>query len=315
MSLDHFIYRTKYHMGKYLPLRVPVDVSLELSSACNMACGYCYHGKPESLPFKRNFMKLDVAKLIIGQAAKMGVNSLKFNWRGESTLNPHFPEITKYAKSLAGGSTFIDRITNSNFNFPRHNKDKIIEGLCNQTKVKVSLDSFNKKVMETQRKGSKFNLILENINSFYDLKDHNTELVIQAVRTKLNQDEDLEGKIKEHWPEAKASIRDVVEGRHDEEIQEYAIRHRDKSLRSPCKQAFVRIVFDSYGFAYPCCVDWKNQARIGHIHAGGLRAIFNGIQARELRIALKNKTAFDNDPCKNCSSYESYKGFKANWNS
>ena len=37
----YFAYRLKYHYGKLLRLRTPVDVSLELSSQCNMACGYC----------------------------------------------------------------------------------------------------------------------------------------------------------------------------------------------------------------------------------------------------------------------------------
>ena len=259
-------------------------------------------------------MKLDVAKLIIDQAAQMGVNSLKFNWRGESTLNPHFEEITAYAKSLAHGPVFIDRITNSNFNFSGKRRFDILDALKNQTKVKVSLDSLNRNVMQEQRKGSDFQLIINNIDHFYLTQAENTELVIQAVRTKLNKDEDF-NLFKTRWPGATVSVRDVVEGRHNEKIQEYAIRHRDNSLRSPCKQAFVRLVFDTYGFAYPCCVDWKNQNKIGHIYAGGLKGIFNSIQAKELRTALKNKTAFNNDPCKNCSSYESYKGFKANWNS
>jgi hypothetical protein len=37
-SLNHFKYRFKYRYGKHLPLIKPVDVSLELSSFCNMSC-------------------------------------------------------------------------------------------------------------------------------------------------------------------------------------------------------------------------------------------------------------------------------------
>jgi len=64
-TVNHFIYRLKYRYGKYLPLSVPVDVSLELSSACNMACAYCYHSDKENLPFRQAFMAKETAFKIV----------------------------------------------------------------------------------------------------------------------------------------------------------------------------------------------------------------------------------------------------------
>src|SRR3990167_3251151 len=100
-NLRHWVYRVRYRYGRYLPLRTPVDVSLELASLCTMQCVYCYHAASNAakLPFKKGLMSWDTACNIITQAAEIGGNSLKFNYRGESTINPNFERITAYAKS------------------------------------------------------------------------------------------------------------------------------------------------------------------------------------------------------------------------
>lgn len=311
-KIRHSIYRAKYVHGKKIPLSAPVDVSLELASACNMSCGYCYHADKSNLPFTPGIMPWRTAQKIIRQAYEMGVNSLKFNWKGESTLNPNFYNITSYARSLANGSTFIDRLTNSNFKFPSDRED-IFKGLCNQTKVKISYDSFQKKVFETQRSGGNHDLTTRNIDLFYNHPERkNTEIVIQAVRTKLNKDEDLETEIKKRWPEATVSIRDMVEGRVTKDLGHLTDRHRSDERQS-CIQAHVRLIFNWKGEAFPCCPDISEKLNLGSIHRKSLKDIFKSDEARRLRKDLKSGKAFDSDPCKTCSSFESYKGYRPAW--
>ena len=308
-------YRLKYHHGKRLPLRAPVDVSLELSSDCNMKCSYCFHADQERLPFTKGVMSWETARRIIDQSADLGVNSLKMNWKGESTINPNFPKITAYAKSLSRGSTFIDRLTNSNFKF-RTDKDDIFAGMMNQTKVKVSFDSFRKEVFETQRTGGDHSMTARNIDKFHAMIERShggPELVIQAVRTQANKDEDIAGLAARRWPLAKISIRDMVAGRLEKDVSAMEVRHRDAENRQPCQQAFVRLLFNWKGEAFPCCPDIGEQIKFGDIHTHTLRELFNSEVARQLRKDLKSGDAFAEDPCKNCSSFESFKGFKPNW--
>lgn len=313
-DLQHFGYRFRYRFGKNLPLKVPVDVSLELSSACNQACVYCYHADKANLPFDQRFMTVETAKMIIKQAAELGVNSLKFNYRGESTLNPNYEEITAYAKSLSGGATFIDRINNSNFKF-QTNREDIFNGLCNLTKVKVSFDSFRKEIFEKQRAGGIYERALANVDKFYNHpRRGDTELVIQAVRTSLNADEDLEGFVRRRWPSATSSIRDMVTGRVGRDLSDYRTRER-RTERQTCLQAHVRLIFDHSGNAQACCPDIGSQIQFGNINQRSLSEIFNSDEAKQLRQALKSGSAFNLDPCKSCSSYESYKGFKPTWSS
>lgn len=314
-SLRYQWYRFKYRYGRHLPLRTPVDVTLELASACNMSCAYCYHADKANLPFTQGIMPYDIACSIIRQCADYGVNSIKTNWKGESTLNPRFRDITRLAKDLASGTTLIDRITNSNFKF-KTSRDDIFEGLANQTKVKVSFDSFDPKTFHEQRKGGDHGVTFANIDKFYHHKNRvrsETELVIQAVRTKLNADEDIEGLAHKLWPSAIISIRDVVAGRLDDNIDELEIRKRDIKNRQSCLQAHVRLIFNYKGKAFPCCPDIKEKLCLGDIHEQTLKEIFNSKRSRNLRKWLKDKSAFYSEPCRTCSSFESYRGFKSNW--
>lgn len=314
--LDYNIYRFKYRFGKSLKLTAPVDVSLELASVCNQHCSYCYHADPDNLQFKTGIMSKAVAFQIIIDAYENHVPSLKFNWKGESTINPHFNEITAYARKIAHGPVFIDRITNSNFKF-RTDREDIFEGLCNQTKVKVSYDSFDKKVFEIQRSGGDHELTTRNIDKFYNHPlRKNTDLVIQAVRTQLNKDEDLEGMAKRRWPSATLSVREVVAGRKEQDIEKLENQKRDSSCRQSCLQAHVRIIFNHDGEAFPCCPVVDESLPLGNIKKKSIHEIFNGWKAEELRRQLKSKEAFTTfNACKGCSSFESYKNFKPSWNS
>lgn len=317
-EINYQIYRAKYNFGKHLPLRKPVDVSLELSSRCNMKCSYCYHADPANLPFKTGFMDPAIAKGIISECADMGVHSLKFNWKGEGTLNPYYREITEFAKRLSGGSTFIDRLANSNFKIGKSRRDNVFHGLAALTKVKISYDSFRKDVFEHQRAGGNHDLTTENIDLFYNhparIKSE-TKMVIQAVRTKLNKDEDIAHETKKRWPDAEISIRDMVAGRVEKDVSEYEDIERDFSERQPCKQAFVRIIFSHDGTALPCCPDIAEQLKIGSYPNMSVKQIFNSTEAKILRRRLKSGVAFLQDPCKNCSSFESFKNYKGNWDS
>lgn len=313
-NLKKHLYRAKYIYAQNLNLKKPVDVTLELSSFCTNACGYCYHASPTNLPFQRGKMSKDLAIKIIRDAAGLGVHSLKFNHRGEATMNPIFEDVTAYAKSLSKGMTFIDRITNSNFNFDIRRED-IFRALCNQTKVKVSFDSFNKEIFERQRKGSNYERTIANISKFYSYPDRDNVLVIQSVRTLENKDEDLEFEIKSRWPSAQVSIRDVVEGRVNKDLSNVVIRKRDIENRQSCLQAHNRLVIHWDGKVAPCCPSIDGSLIIGDLNIQSISDVWNSIGAQKLRLDLLSKEAFKSEPCKSCSSFESYKGFNPSWGS
>jgi len=207
-------YRAEYNNSPNIIHTRPVDIALELSSLCNLRCPYCYHADENGVPFVKGMMNEVTGYKIINQAYELGVYSIKFNWRGESTLSPHFLKFIRLAYNLsqAQKGPFIDRISNTNFNFI-HDRDDIFEGLSMLSKLKVSIDSMQKEVYETQRARGNFELVCKNIDKFYHEYSDNTDIVLQAVRTNLNKDEDLEYEFKNRWPNASVSIRDCVDNR------------------------------------------------------------------------------------------------------
>lgn len=305
-------YRFKYKYAPQLYLSRPVDVSLEIISACDLSCLFCYHNDKKNLPFKMGKMDTKLAFIIIDQCADLGVHSFKPNYRGESTLHPDFEIITRHAKLQANGMTLMDRITNSNFNFNTEN-DSIFRGLANQTKVKVSIDSFRKDILEKQRKGAVYERVMANIEKFYNHESRiksETKIVIQAVRTLLNKEEDIEGISKSKWPEAEISIRDMVSGRINKDLTDLENKKRDLNNRQSCLQAHNRLIVGYDGRVQACCPDIGSQLILGDANKETIYDIFNSEKAKELRSSLKNKTAFASEPCKNCPSFESFKGYK-----
>lgn len=315
MKCRCFLYRAKYIYSPWLSLKSPVDVSLELSSHCNMRCSYCYHADQNNLPFKtKGFMSCETAEKILSECAREKVNSIKFTWKGEQTLNPEFYKIAAFAKSLASGSILMDRVINTNFKFHTDRYD-IFNGLNCMTKVKVSFDSFRPEVFEQRDQGFHA-LILKNIDTFYGMKDKNVKLVIQAVRTKLNADEPLWSEISHRWPDAEISIREMVTGRNKKDLDTLANVSRDCSnKRQVCRQAFARLIFNHEGNAHPCCPDIGEKLCLGNIHEQSISEIWNGEKALRLRSALKSGKAFEFEPCRSCSSFESYKGYRPSWSS
>ncbi len=195
------------------------------------------------------------------------------------------------------------------------NREDIFRGLCHQTKVKVSLDSFIKDIYETQRFGSKYDLAIANVNKFYNYPGRNNKLVIQAVRTQLNKDEDLASEIKSRWPSAIVSIRNVVEGRNSKDISETVIEKRDDSKRQSCLQANARLMIRWDGKTGSCCPDVSGKITVGDANKMHIKDIFQSQEAIRLRKDLKSGKAFESDPCKTCSSFESYSGWKPVWDS
>lgn len=287
---------------------VDITTSTRTFYGAGFATHNCYHSDKANLPFKQKWMKPETFREIILAAYEANVRSVKTNWRGESTLNPHFETMTALVKDLAIRDIFIDRLTNSNFKFA-NDRDDIFRGLANQTKVKVSYDSFRKDVFEAQRAGGDHALTTANIDKFYNWPGRETQIVIQAVRTSKNADEDLEGACRKRWPSAQVSIRDMVEGRVDKDLSQIKHKERDFSERQSCIQAHARLIFDWDGTAMPCCPDIRGSLALGNIRSMSLHEIFNCEKAKRLRSDLISGEAFKSDPCKNCSSFETFKGY------
>ena len=119
---------------------------------------------------------------------------------------------------------------------------------------------------------------------------------------------------KKYWPSASLSVRDVVTGRSEKNYDDLLVKGKIAD-RIPCKQAFVRLIFAWDGKCSPCCPNIGMDICLGDIHQSTVKQIFNSFAAWKLREELKSGVAFKKNPCENCSSHESYAGYKPNFKS
>jgi radical SAM protein with 4Fe4S-binding SPASM domain len=107
----------------------------------------------------------------------------------------------------------------------------------------------------------------------------------------------------------------MVGGRVDADLSGLENRRRDSSERQSCIQAHARLIVHWDGKTSGCCPSIANNLILGDATKDSLYTIFNGEPAKTLRKALLDKSAFNKEPCKSCSSFETFKGYKAPWES
>lgn len=140
----------------YLPTH-PLHVDIELSNVCNLRCKMCIHGIRRMTNV--GFMDKDLTLRLIDECAYIGVYSIKFNWRGEVTLNDFLPGAVKYAKNKAILEVQI------NTNGLPHKKDILIQCAKNQIdRIIFSVDGFSKNTYENIRIGGNYDNLIRNIH-------------------------------------------------------------------------------------------------------------------------------------------------------
>ena len=87
---DAFFYKYNYFVRKP---KVPYEVQIEPTNACNFNCIMCYDRNMET-----GFMPLDVYKGIVDELVDAGTRSVMLQWRGESFLHPDILEMIEYGK-------------------------------------------------------------------------------------------------------------------------------------------------------------------------------------------------------------------------
>ena len=302
---------------------VPLCVDIELAAACNAKCGFCLYGnedwrKSMEQPdwdgkAKRRFMPTDMAIAIIDECADIGVPSIKFNVRGESTLHKDFSKIIEHAArkitdsegwakfgAAAGDHTgrkvFHELLVNTNANCTLG----ALDGLRAATKVMVSLDSMDPEIYPKIRVGLKLQDAKDTIDALTGCGHPN--IWVRRVICDLNREEDFVGAVKTEWGDAV-------------HVSEHFVFERNEDAgaipgqgweRQYCGYVSQRLVIEASGTVQPCCIVWESELTVGRYPEQSILDIWNGRTIKTLRSQLK-KNLFVNEKCKNCTSFMAFK--------
>lgn len=278
----------------------PLHVDVELSDACNLKCEMCAHGM--GAVNNVGFMKNELSYRLIDEISTLGTHSIKFNWRGESAINPFLPEAVKYAKEKG----ILEVSINTN-GLPKDDKILIETAKNGIDRIIFSVDGFSSDTFESIRVGGNYEKLVENILKLLEWKKENNTpkpfIRIQMVRSNKNAHE-VDAFIN-FWQDKVDDVRisDVMDRGQGSHL---SVGDQLTVGRRRCPQPFQRLVIGRDGRVSPCCADWNQKYIVGDVNEDSLLTIWNGKRMTNMR-KIQNDVELDKiDICKNCYVKESF---------
>ena len=308
---------------------IPLNLDIELASACNAKCTFCLYGDQDWRKdmeqkdwdglAKKRFMPTDMAKNLIDEAVKLGIPAIKTNFRGESTIHKDYSEIMHYAqtrrvefkgefpdgsKYTAYEPAFFEILVNTNANCSM----QAIDGLMCATKVMVSLDSMDPNIYPKIRVGLSLEKAVATIDELVNRCHGN--LWVRRVVCKENKDEPFVESVKKRWPKGVKVSEHSAFDRNHYQNQEIAGEDHTKWERTFCEYPSQRIVVTASGRYSPCCISWEDE-----FYQTGLPGKYPELSLKEYwesewRKNLSNElrqNIFKNEKCKKCTTYRAFK--------
>ena len=300
-------YRQKWSLGEERKIltEFPLHLDIELTSQCNLRCKMCWQNgllKDE----QQGLMEESVFKKIIDEGLQHGLQAIKLQSRGESTLHPRIADFAKYAKDA--GVRDVQLTTNGMVFWKKQKRleDLLISGI---DKLIFSIDAaHDESALEIYGAGNVPN-VREIVKSAFllrrNLGQKKPEIRVQASFSPPQAEQEVIAKLREEFPEANELMADKV-WITDVNVEGIADLRRGFELL-PCSFLWTRLVVFWDGAVTLCCRDYNNAHRLGNVNHQSIQEIWLGEKMMGLRHAhldgMRHKVAV----CRNCELYISPK--------
>lgn len=285
----------------------PLAVDVELSNGCNFRCIMCQQAT-EWLPRKdESFMSWTTLRTVVDECKRIGVYSMKVNWRGESTLDPECGEKVLFMKRA--GIHEIQMNTNASRLTPILNY-YLLSGL---DRIIFSCDGMSRDTYNNIRKGGNWDTFLKNVTQFRRMRDEkdkklnvfNKRYGLPRIRINMavmeqNHHEVDDFKVLFRGIADEVFFNSVYRPQGGKEAQNKG-QHRTNK-RKGCPQIWQRLIVDVHGNVVPCCVDYQEKIKLGNVNETSLSEIWNK-KALRIREAHRNHKGRSIDGCKNCDNF------------
>ncbi len=266
----------------------PLQLDIETNTICNLRCKKCFFSYTFLVPKE---MELDYIKKMIREGSHKGLESIKFQYRGEPLMYQHLVEAIEYAKEYGIKATFNTNGTLLNAT--------LIAKLCRvgTDLIICSIDSYIKEVYEDLHRGGIFSKVLRNLKNLQTYKKVHHLIVpilrIQQVMQPANIGE--REKYVEFWSKIAEQVSQV-------EYLDYKDTLPDgtKIMKNwACPSLWQRLIIWADGTVHPCCS--LNSSVVGHIHAESIEKIWKGERMEELRNLHKRGQSHKDYACSRCA--------------
>lgn len=292
---------TSFYITKLLkkPVQwgVPMTISIEPTTACNLRCPECPSGL-RSFSRETGNLKEDFFRKTIGDMHRELIY-LIFYFQGEPYINPKFLEMVKYA---SGKGIYTITSTNGHFLDDDNARKTIESGL---SRMIISVDGTTQEVYENYRKGGDLNTVLQGARNIVKWKKHlnsrTPHLIFQFLVVKPNEHQIPEiFKLAQEIgiDEVKLKTAQIYDYKYGHELiptlstysryilnsdGTYRLKNR---LLNHCWKLWHACVITWDGMIVPCCFDKDALHNLGDLKNNSFRAIWQGKDYYNFRTSL-----------------------------
>ncbi|GAB4315813.1 MAG: radical SAM protein [Bacteroidales bacterium] len=290
---------------------LPVSMSIEPTTSCNLRCPECPSGLRKfsrdtgmlSFEFYRNFIEEAERHLIY----------LTLYFQGEPFLNPSFFDIVEDATRRR---IYTATSTNAHFLTPENARKVVKSGL---KRLIISLDGIGQEIYARYRVGGRYERVIQGIENLLaarkEQKAHSPMIILQFIVFRTNQQQipevrRLARKLGVDKLELKsAQVYDYEDGHPLIPTIDRYSRYRKREdgkweikndFKNKCYRMSVSCVMTWDGWVVPCCFDKDAEYRMGSLKQNPMEKIWKGEPYRNFRkrILTSRKSI---DICRNCT--------------
>lgn len=290
---------------------LPMTVSIEPTTACNLRCPECPSGL-RAFTRPTGNLKEDFFRKTIDELHRE-LLYLIFYFQGEPYINPKFLDMVAHASSRG-----IYTITSTNGHFlNQENARRTIESGLDR--LIISVDGTTQETYESYRKEGKLETVLQGARNVVrwkrQLKSTTPHLIFQFLVVKPNQHQiaDIQRMAAEIGiDEVKLKTAQVYDFEHGNDliptIGKYARYEQTPAgtwrvknkLLNHCWKLWHACVITWDGLVVPCCFDKDAAHRLGDLKQVAFRQVWHGTAYKGFRTALL-KGRDQIDICTNCT--------------
>ena len=314
MAQNHRKLLKRSKLADVLPLNTPYVIHIDVSSACNFRCKFCFHSleanKLKESGFIPTVMNFELFKVAIDKLREFPdkLKRLCLIRHGEPLLNKRLPDMIKYAKEQNIAEQ-INMSTNGSLLSPEINLRLIQAGL---DEMLISVEALSKeKYKEICGEDLDFEAFIDNIRHYYNHKG-NSRLYIKIVDVGLEYGEEemfyqTFGPICDN-----ASIENIVPCFRDVEYANIKdgynvniIGNRFRDIKV-CPQPFFQLHIFPNGNISVCNADYNEKIVFGNVKTDSLIDIWQGEEWSAFRLMHLNGERFMHPCCKLCAGNVCY---------
>lgn len=293
--VDYLIYRYKFRnwpRSKTLA-DFPIHLLIEPTSICNIRCVMCFQvDKSFAQKEYMGRMPMEMFNKVIEEASLNSCKAITLASRGEPTLHKDLPLMLE----LISQKNFLDIKLNTN-------ATKLTENLCRAilsfgvSELVYSVDAGTKDTYESIRVGGKFNDVVQNIDTFNEIRRTefpNSRTVTRISGVKVNDSQDISQMI-DFWS---ARVDEVT---IKPAIPRWDSYNNDLTFRlEPCELLWERSYVWYDGKINPCDFDYKSYLSVGNVEKTSIKDAWLGKGYMKLREAHSAAKRGKVTPCDRC---------------